>query len=509
MPENEFEKRVSSEMQDLRFKPSENVWLRVEEKIKKKKKRRIFVIMFLLAGLALLGYWQRSNLFGDNQKDIVTTFRKDSPGEKQKEQNPTSIGQADNSSTIKQNTETTKKEETQNATVNNVNDKLNGDKSVDDKKDIAVSENELIKPKKNKGESQVKAVSKKTKIDNKPDVSIVIVSANPKKKNISIDDAKTKEVPAVKTGPETIVKPDEDKQPDVKPVESKIDSAKAQLPEQEKIVTEKKDTLLQVNEAISSSAPIVKKDSSGKKWKWGLHITPGISSLSDHGLSLSSPNNANRFSYASSVGGGGAMPPARQKPSDVKPGFAFQAGAFVQRQLSPRTSISLGLQYGYYSNILHVGNRRDSLINNNQFAIALDANGNSLYNAGGDTIKYTNHYHFIELPFLFHWQLNKNKEKPFIWSNGFTIGQLISSNAIMYDTAFNGIYYQNKKLLNKTQFSFSTGFSWTIANNKKVQWSVGPVANIHLNKLIDNPFENKRYLFFAGLRTGILFNQKK
>jgi hypothetical protein len=79
----------------------------------------------------------------------------------------------------------------------------------------------------------------------------------------------------------------------------------------------------------------------------------------------------------------------------------------------------------------------------------------------------------------------------------------------MYDTAFNGIYYKNKSLLNKTQFSLSTGFSWTIANGKRAQWSLGPVANIHLNRLIDSPFENKRYLFFAGIRTSILFNKKK
>ena len=237
-----------------------------------------------------------------------------------------------------------------------------------------------------------------------------------------------------------------------------------------------------------------------------MHLTPGISSLSDHG---SSEVSTGRFNYQSSAGSGTAIPPGRQKPSDVKAGFALQAGAFVQRQLSSRTSLSLGLQYGYYSNILHIGNRRDSLINNNQFANVLNGNGNFIYNAGGDTIKYTNQYHFIELPFSFQWQLNKNKTKPFIWSTGFTIGQLIASNAVMYDTAFNGIYHQNKKLLNKTQFSLSTGFSWTIANNKKVQWSLGPVANIHLNKLIDNPFENKRYLLFVGLRTNVLFNQKK
>jgi hypothetical protein len=79
----------------------------------------------------------------------------------------------------------------------------------------------------------------------------------------------------------------------------------------------------------------------------------------------------------------------------------------------------------------------------------------------------------------------------------------------MYDTVFNGVYYENKSQLNKTQFSISTVFSWTIANNKQVQWNLGPVANFHLTKLVDNPFENKRYLFFVGLRTGVVFNSKK
>jgi len=484
MPENEFEKKVSSEMQDLRFKPSETVWLRVEERIKKKKKRRIFVIIFLLAGLALLSYWQRSNLFGEKENDIAKI-------EKQKEGNSRPAGDTNSNSTTKQNTETTKKEGSQNTTDMVVNDELKEDKSVIDKKGYAVSKKEINKPKKNKDENKVKPVSEKTKIGDEAEVSIAILSADSKKRNTIVDDGKNTEL----------------KQSEVKPLENEIDTSKVQILEQEKMSTEKKDTLLKVDKAKAPSAPIVKKDSSGKKWKWGLHITPGVSSLSDKGLSF--PQNGSDRVYFSSVGSGSAVPPARQKPSDAKPGFAFQAGAFAQRQLSSRISLSMGLQYGYYSNILHIGNRKDSVISNSQFSVVLDRNANQAYNAGGDTIKYTNHYHFIELPLRFQWQLNKNKAKPFIWSTGFTIGQLISTNAIMYDTAFNGIYYQNKKLLNKTQFSFSTGFSWTIVNNKKAQWSLGPVANIHLNKLIDNPFENTGYLFFIGLRTGILFNQKK
>ena len=69
MPENEFEKKVSSEMQDLKLSLQKK-YVRVEERIRKKKKRRVFVIIFLLAGLALLGYWQRNN-FLEKRKMIL------------------------------------------------------------------------------------------------------------------------------------------------------------------------------------------------------------------------------------------------------------------------------------------------------------------------------------------------------------------------------------------------------------------------------------------------------
>jgi hypothetical protein len=149
MPENEFEKKVSSEMQDLRFKPSDNVWLRVEERIKKKKKRRVFVIIFFLAGFALLGYWQRSNLLGEQKSDIAKTVQKDSSGEKQKEEDSESTKEINNSSAIKQNIETTKTEETKN-TIGKTekNDKPADDRSVAHKKDIGVSINEISKQKK-------------------------------------------------------------------------------------------------------------------------------------------------------------------------------------------------------------------------------------------------------------------------------------------------------------------------------------------------------------------------
>ena len=501
MPENEFEKKVSSEMQELKFAPSEKVWLRVEERIRKKNKRRVFVIIFLLAGLALLGYWQRDNLFGEKKNDIVKTKTQNEDNPKPSEDATT------NSPKTLQNTEATKQNEVSDGnlptntkeTDDNTNNKAVTKKQANEKPFVSKSSNEVSENKPylpGKKASNVSAPEKnKTKILPAQPVTTHLTDINAKiseKKDTVVkrqDEVDQKKQPEIK-------------QPELKPNENTADSIKNAINPPKKNSIDIKDSASR-KRSLKDSAAVVQKKPGAKKWKWGLHFTPGISSLHEHSFSLSDKRFADMNYQSPSTGAG---MPVRRRPSEIRPGFGFQAGGFGQTQISSRFSLSIGLQYGYYSNHFDVGNRRDSLLRF-QFSSFMDAN--SVYNAGNDTTTYTNHFHFVELPFRIHWQLNKNKTKPFIWSAGFTLGQLITSNAIMYDTAFGGIYYKNKNLLNKTQFSLSTDFSWTVANNKRMQWTVGPFADIHVNRLVDNQFEDKKYLHFIGIRTAVLVNQKK
>jgi hypothetical protein len=502
MPENEFEKKIANEMQELKFTPSASVWPQVEERIRKKKNRRILIFIFLLAGLGLLGWWQWDNFFGEKENDIAKTETV------QKNNTIDNKEEAKKESSVPVNSEKAKTE----SGIAKINEE-------DDEKPEASVKNKITQqaaPDKATIKSPIAPSPKPADIaKNKPAKKSNILEAAKNNESLikEINNKPAgieKDTVSQKAQVDAIQKINEQKQELEEAMqlpEQKADSSKAQPATEEKNEVEKKDSVLETLPVQDSLiAEMAKKKSVDKKWKWGAQFTPGISFLNENGFSIGGLKSVTA-DFQSNPGGGGTAAPQRQLPSAIKPGFAFQIGGFLQRDISKRSNISLGLQYGFYSHKLGIGRNRDSLLNTlNQFFSLRDVN--AVYNAGGDTITYQNRYHFLELPFRFQWQINNNSTQPMYWSFGFTVGQLIGTNTIQYDTAFNGIYYQNKKIINKTQFSLSTGFSFTISNNQKTQWSLGPFVQFHLNKLVDNPFENKKYLFFTGLRTSVIFKRK-
>lgn len=517
MPENEFEKKVSSELQGLKFRPSETVWMKVEERIRKKRNKRVFLIIFLLAGLSLVGYWQWDNFFGDRKNEVAqtetSTFEKnnntDQNDEDIKKENGLSKEKQTGDAAVKSKDENEKKETVTTTTTNKpgkgIPPNTSAENATVNKRTTLPVGKKRIDPKNKK--RFLMPAQKREAVLKDNDLTIIVPD-----KPATKDDVRK---------PAEVNNADQDININSKPTENKLDSARLSDIDPHSVADRKpsvnvgsvisKDTLAKkidsVSRAITADSPIVKFPTSSfdKKWKWGAQFVPGISFLNENGFTFNTNKSADALNYQSpSAGSGGSAP--WQKPSEMKPGFAFQLGVVLQKQLNQKTNFSFGLQYGFYSTHIGIGFRRDSLL---RFASQLSSlqEATSVYNAGGDTIHYTNRYHFIQFPLRFQWQLNKNKTRPISWDAGASVSYLFVTNALMYDTAFNGIYYQNSKRLNRTQFSLSTGFSFAISNNRRMQWSLGPFVDFHLNKLVDNPFERKKYLVFTGIRTSVVFNK--
>jgi hypothetical protein len=501
MSENKFEKAVQLEMQGFKIKPSEEVWPKIEERIREKKKRRLFFILFFFGGLALLGYWQRHLLFNENK--IPESEPGITANDQEIKTNPVKSHTTDYSN--KQSSVKESREDNQ-PTFSNA-EKI----TASEKKKLITS---VSKREKTENRDIFSPVTMQEK-NKSPIIQVIVKAEEPEKNRIFTDSS----LNAIDAEEKMIVgKNISDSSADkiaVKVVDpvilSKVESDLIQKNEKAAdLIMENKlprDSFEKNEPATDSLAAPEKPLLKSEKWRWGMHFTPGISSVNENPFSFSVAKSAEYLTYpGNATGGGGVILPAR--PSESRSGFSFQSGGFIKRDISARSNFSIGLQYAYYSEHINVGSRRDSILRYNpQVPGLLDAN--YVYGAATATKKFTNRYHFIELPFILQLQLNKKAFNPFFWNVGIKAGQLVSAKALVYDTAFGGIYYESKKRLNRTQFSLTTGFAWSFFNKGKIKWTIGPGVDIHLSQLVNNPLDRNKYLLFAGVRTAFSFPGKK
>ncbi len=498
MPENEFEKKVSSELQGLRLKPSDEVWQKVEERIRRKKRRRVFFILFF-AGLALLGWWQWDNFFGEKKTDLVKTEtpaeKKETPVEKtgtlpsleSKMEVEPSLPAVRNESPILPETG---------------KEKLSTAKESITIKEPSVGKNIAATSK----EKQIPVAAEKiSAVTEKPVDAALPVEKSETGKQIQVLTKKDEEVKK-EAVEERVVK--------IEPIPAdtvvgkKVGETKEEkkIVAQEKAETKKADPLV-LNEMKADTTAVIppmQPLSRNKKWKWGIEFTPGLSTLDDQFLTLGFAKSAELIS---SPAGGSAGTPQPRKPSKHTAGFAFQLGGYAIKQLTHRSSLSAGVRFAYYSDVIRIGNRRNNF--SSTISQYLDAQGASNVYSAGDTNSFTNRYHFIELPLTYYVRLGKNETHPFTLQTGIKAGRLFSANALVYDTVAYGIYYNSNKHLNKIQLGLTLGLSKTILNKEKYQWAIGPVADIHVSSLLNNPLEKKKYLLFTGIRTSVIFSSKK
>ncbi|MFT3947665.1 MAG: outer membrane beta-barrel protein [Agriterribacter sp.] len=487
MPESNFEKQVQQMFEGLKFKPSDNVWQNVEERIKKDKRDRKFIfwiptatLLLLLVGAgAYLKWGSRNEEHKATVQHAVETSvpgisnqdaRKDAlPGKEGIAKSATRLKQPQIPGTvspgvvIKENREIRKNH----TAINNKNrNNKEGSKSVSITKPSTVKDNEQ------NGNAQ--------------QMSLSPVKDETPCKNVQEDYATTPREFSGETMQQHV------------PLNNFVLSA----PEAEmKLVT------INSNLTAGGAASTPVKLSKNKLWEFGFTASANISKVGS-GLSgifsrynivektvlpnaLSVNNTTASFVASQNNNYLAALP---SSPSAVKPGFSWSVGVSAKWYIKARFALSGAVQYTRYTTSRNVGN----ILNNNS-GTDISARYAGVYSNAGNTA-YTNRYHFIEAPVGIQWQLNKAvKMLPVHFNAGISIGWLMNTNAVHYDKT-TGSYYQDEYLFNKVQAGLYAGISAKLFQHSYRPLYIGPFVQYGFSNLLKSSAGERQNLVMAGIK---------
>ncbi len=483
MPNKDFEKQVKQKMDELNFIPSELVWQKVEEQIvERKKRRRILVWLPVLFLLVTAGTWlyKTNSATHKLQKSTAATT---------KQKNIDGVGGHKSTGTE--------------------NEPLKSDNSKTGKIELSIRDRSTPGADKTPAKQVDKPVSQKAPANihfiQQLHYGNEIANTSTKQQKI-VSKEKDKQVAGesniqaiAETSVAGIGYNDIDKDDDR--TTKLVDTTIAMIKDSaiRKTVAIKKD-----NKADSNMVAAKKETVTGKKKdvELGILASIGLSGVSQ-GFSgfLSSPS-ASPVSYSASSNSPNS--PVAQS-SEIKPGAAYSVGFSGHRKYSKTFSLFAGINYSYYSTKIKVGQKADSIAYINQGSLGLQS-VNSFYRTDNiNSHNYTNHYHFIELPVGIEKQLGNGS--PFSLNTGFTVSQLINSNALHYDGQ-KGIYYQDNKLINKTQLGFFGGVSYRLYQ-RNTSMEIGPQFQYGLTNLYKKELYGSRHLIFVAVSARLFFHRNK
>ncbi|MBS1919069.1 MAG: hypothetical protein JST17_02340 [Bacteroidetes bacterium] len=425
MPENKFEKQVQRKMEEFGLNPSSRVWDEVEERINKKRRKRkiaFWLLLFLLislssitTGILILKDKKKSNeqSYLKNKKQELSDFPVMKPAETTKPVDGN------------QNTKSTP-------------EKIIGKSQIksNNHNSIALTQSTIVN---RKGDEKDNKKTETAKEEDKSVISEWQVSDNVKQ----IVDS---------TFVVNNSQPDKSDTLDEKEKinsETSISSEIKNEVEQKPVLQEKKDSANTSNQATGKQ-PVSSLHT--KKWKFGLTIEGGIAEVAK-GIGFVSSYPASVYQAPSSGGGSSTI-----SLSPVYASGAFTAGVFVQRSLSKKLLLDMGLSYSFLSTKRKVGNKIDSTISNPNTSQGSITN---FYLGANADNAYTNHYHFLNISGGIEWRIFK---KNFVfWKNEFSYCRLLSSDELYFDSGYL-IYYRDFSQLNKNHFFLSTGLSIPAGN---------------------------------------------
>ncbi|MGN6532897.1 MAG: outer membrane beta-barrel protein [Ginsengibacter sp.] len=465
MEQNNFEKNVQQKMDELKIAPSDSVWTNVEKRIDKKEKDRkvIFILFLLIVFLLSGGYWLLKST-KNNQKNNqqISQVVKNESSSKTTNKPDSSFGKSqitagDYYANIDSADVSAKK--IKNANSNSANKVGQDEEQKQERlfKELISKQKESYSKPGNNADS-VFLVNK----------SVLIPPNLSKKETQNYADNSGGNVG------------------------NKInaDSISAHLTTEK---TEEKTIAV-----VDSSAKNDSQKKQKRHWKMGFTLSGGASLIGKNLLERDFPI----ADYNSGMPPGG-IPSYYYPPSPIKNSTAFVAGVFLEKNISDRGKIALGLSYKYYSLVNKVGKKVDSLLSPSTQYLSVS---NSL-DSFNSIHTYRNAFHYLEVPVSFKLQLNKSKKLPLLWEAGVNLSQLIGSNALQFKSN-PGVYYHDNSILNKTQFGLHIGFTATLFSQQRMPITFGPYFYYSATNIADKGLYGGKHFSFAGIKAEILFRKK-
>lgn len=497
MQENEFEKKLQQQMDELQLRPAEELWPRIQVAVAKqngRKKRLLFFMLFCAASLIAFFITDSSVFFNNNNRQAGTA-------EKNSKENIVAASPVLTNNSPQVIVDSNLQEPAQAASdrldvsavkklpssiISPVDNKsrqaaLAGNKNERSPKrssaasDITVNNNDKVANSNYKKIRRNRAASVRTTVtNNQPDElqnaaeTVTVVQQKP---------TATTAVPSVATNNEQVKEAaaDTKKEAPVTAVSVPEKNEVSEVPQSDK------------NKTAQSK---VKRSALSGAGVWGLSIalSGGIASAGNNynnsNKSLASvTNNGNPGTVTGSPGG------IVEYPSPTKPGGSLGIAIKLYRTLSTKSKIITGLQYRLLTTSVKTGNISDS---------GAAAPTRDVY-VSGTLNQYRNYHHFISVPVSFSTNIFSIGGNDITLDAGMDFSRLISTNSLQFNLA-RPAYYKDNMLFNKTIVGLSAAAAINIASKKRSLFSIGPEFYYSLTPLASSGMYAKSHYQYVGIR---------
>lgn len=462
MENNNFKKEVQQQLAGLHFQPSEKVWNGVEQQLKKEKRRRWVVLYwFLLAGLIISGGTITYISTSFKNKKTVTA-KTESPKLK-------------NKNTAVQNLENKKE-----------NNRLSSQTDFDNNADAAVV------PLKNVDGINIVSLQKIIKANGKNKVVIKVpsVSEADEKTDVTVFNKKP-DMPAKIKNAGNIA---------ANEVQQDIAFKKYHPADSGVAVINKHDDInKQVTDSNAGNNVSVKENKKIKKtWLFSITAGLGISNIGN-GFGLNIDGNQNKsYNNAAFNTNNSTQVSLPNMPAGFKKGMAFNFGIEAEKKINKQFSFVTGLSYNYLS---------ASVLTGQNFDTAISISQDRIFYRQGFSQKYINKFHFISITAGIKANLFVKNNFSGNLTTGISIMQLITTNALGYDTSAR-VYYQNKNIFNKTLLAVNAGLQLKYKFKNRLAIVTGPQFMHTITPFSNSTDYAGKYFKVWALKAGISLNKK-